>query len=257
MDAFGRAEVNTIKKVVSCQVDRYRDAYGYKAQDHPRQGIMAASTNKDDWNKDETGARRFWPISCIASADVEYVRAVREQCFVEALAILMLVPLDAKADQRVAAGAAWWVMPDAETRAEQRKRYDADPWLGPISEWLIGRSTTTVNDIAIDCLRLDIADIDRQRQMRVSACLRVLGWQNGGNRRINGRVAKVWTSPGDLYGDGESVATLPECSDLQDQSGIHPSELVGNGCSDLTDNAGEVATEVATHQNDIPFNDLQ
>jgi len=129
MDAFGRAEVNTIKKIVSCQSDRYRPAYGRTAQSFPRQGIMAGSTNKDDWNKDETGARRFWPIAC-KHADIAYVREVRAQCFREALALLQ-------------SGATWWEMPEAETKAEQRKRYDADPWIGSISEWLLGRATTT------------------------------------------------------------------------------------------------------------------
>lgn len=230
MDAFGRAEVNTIKKIVSCQSDRFRPAYGRYAADFPRQGIMAGSTNKDDWNRDETGARRFWPISCKGQANVALVREIREQCFAEALA-------------EFHAGASWWNMPDEETRNEQRKRYDADPWMEVISGWLLGRSAVTVNDIAVDCLRIEFKDIDRARQMRIAGVLRALGWTNGGNKKRAGAVRREWLAPGDLFG-----SDLAKGSDLASESGI-VEKSTGSDGSDLD----KINQEVATLQNDIPF----
>lgn len=194
MDAFSRAEVNTIKKVVSCQSDRYRASYDRRAQDWPRQGIMAGSTNKDDWNRDETGARRFWPIRCTGMADIELARKTRVQCFAEARGAFL-------------AGAKWWDMPEEPTRAEQRKRYDADPWIEPISHWLAGRAQTTVNEIAVECLHIDMRDIDRVRQMRIGSCLRALGWVNTGNKRQGSRVVKLWEPGSDLFGAAQEVAT--------------------------------------------------
>lgn len=213
MDSFNRAEVNTIKKVVSCKSDRFRASYGRHAADHPRQGIMVGSTNRDDWNKDDTGARRFWPIACRGVADIQYVIDNRAQCFAEAVSILFRVPFDATPAQRIAAGAAWWEMPDAETKAEQRKRYDADPWITPISDWLMGQQETSVNDIARVCLEIDVADLDRTRQMRIAGVLRALGWTNNGNQRRSGKVVKIWTPPGDSYGvatSAENVATFDD-----------------------------------------------
>jgi predicted P-loop ATPase len=192
MDSFSRAEVNTIKKVVSCQSDRYRAAYARYAADHPRQGIMAGSTNKDDWNKDETGARRFWPIACRGESDVAYVTEHRAQCFAEALVALR-------------AGEPWWKMPDVETRTEQRKRYDADPWIEPLSHWLTGRTETTVNEIATALLRIEMREVDRTVQMRLAGVLRALGWVNNGNARRSGKVIKVWTPSSDAYGKPEEA----------------------------------------------------
>jgi predicted P-loop ATPase len=180
MDAFSRAEVNRVKQVVTCPSDRFRPsgAHGY-AKDHPRQCVFVGTTNRDDWNKDETGARRFWPIRC-GEINVEGIREVRDLLFAEAVA-------------RFKAGEPWHVMPVEETRREQRKRYDADPWIEPVSSYLIGRDEVTVNDILTDGLRFEFLKIGRHEQMRVATCLRVLGWSNTGNTRRGGKVIKVWT----------------------------------------------------------------
>src|SRR5262249_11330228 len=64
MDAFNGSQINRVKQTITCQSDRYRPAYGRYAKDHLRRCIFVGTTNRDDWNKDETGARRFWPITC-------------------------------------------------------------------------------------------------------------------------------------------------------------------------------------------------
>lgn len=201
MDAFARSEVTRVKQVASCQSDRYRDSYARYASDHPRQCSMAATANKDDWNRDETGARRFWPIACKGAADLDYVHRWRTQLFAEAVRAYLAPGVACEPAKRIAAGSAWWIVPEAEARNEQRKRYDADPWLQPISYWLAGRTEATVNEIAITCLRIEMKDIDKSREMRIAKCLRVLGWQNEGNKRRGGAVVKVWTPGSDQYGE--------------------------------------------------------
>src|SRR5690606_16976269 len=56
MDAFSGAQVETIKGVISNQVDRYRLPYDKHATSNPRQCVFAGTTNRRDWNRDETGA---------------------------------------------------------------------------------------------------------------------------------------------------------------------------------------------------------
>jgi predicted permease len=75
MDAFSRAEVTKVKQVITSPSDRFREPYGRHSKDHPRQCIFAGSTNKDDWNRDETGARRFWPVACLNDIDVAAIQA--------------------------------------------------------------------------------------------------------------------------------------------------------------------------------------
>jgi putative DNA primase/helicase len=230
MDAFNRAEVNTIKKVISCQSDRYRASYGRYAKDHPRQCVMVGTTNKDDWNRDETGARRFWPIACAGNVKLDLLRATREQLFAEGVA-------------RFRAGEPWWEMPEVETRAEQRKRYDADPWIEPISGWLNGQRKTNVNAIAVECLRLPMGEIDRARQMRIAGVLRALGWVNEGNKKRAGKVVREWSAPGDEY--GTEVATENEVATSNGGSEAKPGSDLFNG--------GEVATQRSLPEDDIPF----
>ncbi len=61
--AFKNAEVEEIKHFMSKCVDEFRPAYGHHVGEFPRQVTFWPTTNKPDFNKDYTGARRFWPIT--------------------------------------------------------------------------------------------------------------------------------------------------------------------------------------------------
>lgn len=181
MDAFSKAEVHTIKRVISCQSDRYRAPYGRRSEDHPRQGVFAGTTNRGDWNRDETGARRFWPVAC-TTVDIDWIREHREQLFAEAVA-------------RYEAGASWWDVPLEDAEREQEARRDADEWEPVIADWLIGRWETTVGDVLAGALGIGPDKWDRQLQMRAAKCLRVLGWAKSDAWR-GGKTVKVWAPEG-------------------------------------------------------------
>ena len=115
-----RAEVGRVKQTITCQSDRFRPSYGRHAVDHPRQCVFIGTVNADDWNRDVTGARRFWPISCQGPANVCWVIDNRDQLFAEAVA-------------RLKAGESWWEMPAEETTEQQDMRYTPDVWEDEIS----------------------------------------------------------------------------------------------------------------------------
>lgn len=162
MGAFSRAEVNHVKQTISCPSDRYRDSYGRHASDHPRTCIFVGTTNRDDWNKDETGARRFWPIECKGEIDLAGIAANRDQLFAEAAA-------------RIKAGERYWEMPSEATSNEQRARYEHDSWTEEIERILKGRTEITTHEILKE-LGIDTARQDRSSQIRVGTTLRFLGW---------------------------------------------------------------------------------
>ncbi|MDE2471708.1 MAG: bifunctional DNA primase/polymerase, partial [Bradyrhizobium sp.] len=83
MHAFSKAEVLRVKGIISCRVDRYRAPYAATVENHPRQSVLACTTNEDQWNRDPTGARRFWPIRC-GKIDLNYLASNRDQLFAEA-----------------------------------------------------------------------------------------------------------------------------------------------------------------------------
>lgn len=177
MDTFSRAEVHTIKRVITCRVDRYRAPYGRRAEDYPRMSVFAGTTNKDDWNRDETGARRFWPVAC-AGVDIAWIERHRTQLFAEAVA-------------RYDRGEPWWDVPDAAARDEQEARRSSDEWEPVIERWLLGRDEVTVGDVLEGALKLPPDKWDKASQMRAATALRVLGWVRTTARR-GGRLVKVW-----------------------------------------------------------------
>jgi predicted P-loop ATPase len=174
MHEFSRAEVAAIKRTISCEVDRYRPPYGRTTQAFPRRGIFAGTTNRDDWQRDETDGRRFWPIK-VGTIDLEYIKANRDQLFAEAVA-------------RVNAGETWWEMPLEATRAAQEARMESDVWQETLEPLLDGVKTTTAKTV-LEMLNLVKAEQqDKASQMRVAKILRRLGfakdegWADGGRR---------------------------------------------------------------------------
>ena len=63
MAATRKAELESIKQFVSKQSDSYRAAYAKRTQEHPRQCAFFGTTNDDEFLRDATGSRRFWPVT--------------------------------------------------------------------------------------------------------------------------------------------------------------------------------------------------
>lgn len=62
MAAARKSEIEALKQFMSKRSDNYRAAYGRRTQEHPRQCAFFGSTNDFEFLRDQTGARRFWPV---------------------------------------------------------------------------------------------------------------------------------------------------------------------------------------------------
>ena len=62
LSAVRKAEVEQIKHFITKREDSFRPAYGRRTERFPRQCIFIASTNNNDFIRDQTGGRRWWPI---------------------------------------------------------------------------------------------------------------------------------------------------------------------------------------------------
>ena len=178
MDSFSRAETTKVKSVISCTNDRYRAPYERAARDHPRQNVFIGTTNRDDYNKDETGFRRGWPIRCTA-IDVDLIKQNRTQLFAEAIA-------------RLKAGEKWWLMPGEETRREQEARYAEDPWAEPVAHYLNGTRETTAADVLTNALGIAVGKQDKLQLGRAVAVMRTLGWRKANRARRHGEIVNLW-----------------------------------------------------------------
>lgn len=187
LDNFGRAEVTAVKRVLSCQSDRFRAPYGRRAEDHPRTCVFAGTTNRSDWNRDETGARRFWPVACTA-VDLEWIRGNRNQLLAEAVT-------------RFDRGESWWDVPADDARREQDARRTHDEWEVPIRRYLEGVPETQVAAVLEHGLGMPPERWGKADQMRVATILRDLKFERK-DTWFDGRKAKVWARSQDEGGGG-------------------------------------------------------
>lgn len=87
LSTMHRSEVNDLKAFVTRTHDKGRLAYAKRVQVFPRQCIFFGSTNDDEYLRDQTGNRRFWPIKCNLEGQIDNRRLAGEvlQVWAEAL----------------------------------------------------------------------------------------------------------------------------------------------------------------------------
>lgn len=64
LSALTKSETEVVKQFLSKTQDIYREAYGKRTNKYPRRCVFFGSTNSEEFLKDVTGNRRFWPVSC-------------------------------------------------------------------------------------------------------------------------------------------------------------------------------------------------
>lgn len=64
LKGMNRAEIASTKEFISRAEDRFRPPYGKRSMAFPRQCVFAGTINDIAYLKDDTGARRFWPVNC-------------------------------------------------------------------------------------------------------------------------------------------------------------------------------------------------
>ena len=180
MSALDKAEASALKAFITRTIERYRPSYGRKEVIEARQCLFIGTTNKTAYLRDETGGRRFWPIT-VGNIDVEAIGRDRDQLFAEAVRLYWQ-------------GFRWWPDSDFERvhiAPEQEARYEPDPWEDEIGAFLIGLHRTTVLQVAREGLRLELSKIGTAEQRRISAALQRLGW---GRAKRSGK-GRWWTPP--------------------------------------------------------------
>lgn len=167
LDAFNKAESTKAKQFFGASKDVFRPSYGRRSISLPRQCVFAGTTNQDEYLKDPTGNRRYWPVDCL-SVDLEGLRAVRDQLWAEAYQLY----LD---------GTPWWPQTDerAMFEAEQDVRFQGDAWEPRIVSWLESNPCESVtSDVLLErALNLDPGHWGKPEQTRVGQVMHRLGWR--------------------------------------------------------------------------------
>jgi predicted P-loop ATPase len=166
LDSLSHSEVARIKAFMSRTTDRFRPPYGMRLVESPRQCVFAGTVNHSTYLRDETGGRRFWPITC-GRIEIEALARDRDQLWAEA-------------KMRFDAGAPWW-LESAElvqlASEEQLQRYEGDPWEEIIGPWLELRSSASISEVLQKCLEKPQSLWTQTDKNRAARCLKALGWE--------------------------------------------------------------------------------
>ena len=180
MDAMSRAETTLLKAFITRQVEQYRPPYGRQLVSVKRSCVFGGTINSAAYLRDDTGARRFWPVRCGATLRLDSLKRDRDQLWAETIV-------------RYQKGEPWWLdAPDLTKAAaeEQEERYSADPWEEPIHRWILSQVEITTADVLSFALQKRADQWTRADEMRVAAILNRLGWKaigrqpKGPRRRI-------------------------------------------------------------------------
>jgi hypothetical protein len=191
LSGMKRAEIQTLKAMLSRRFDRGRLAYDRITSEVPRQCIICGTTNDAEWLKDQTGNRRFWPV--------------RTHCFnVEALA-QNVDQLWAEAAAREASGVSirlperLW--PIAER--EQSRRLTTDPYTDTLGHYLSGYEGKIASEDVWLILDVKPGQRFQEQSRRVGDAMRALGWRrpnSAGLIKIDGKLVVGWVKGKQRWG---------------------------------------------------------
>jgi hypothetical protein len=185
LSGMRRADIEHVKALTSRQVDRGRLAYDRIVSDVPRQCVFFGTTNSDEYLRDLTGNRRFWPVK-VTSINVTGIERDRDQLWAEAVAA-------EKTGCSIRLEPRLWPMAERE----QRERLTIDPYLDELAanlpkipENIVGLRIAASSVWSI----LGIAAGARTQDMnsRMGQAMKALGWKRE-KVSISGRTINGYT----------------------------------------------------------------
>lgn len=186
LSGMRKADVDDLKEFISRQSDRIRLPYGKKIENFPRQCVFIGTTNGDEYLRDTSGNRRFWPVR-VGECHLEKLARDRAQLLAEAKVCFEFgepLYLEDRAERELA-------------MIEQSNRVPHDPWVDVISEFLRKpENAEAFTEFQIQKLFSafgPLAEVKENMQeiKRASNVLREIGYENSRGFRHGFRVS-LW-----------------------------------------------------------------
>lgn len=168
-ETISRADTKKLKAIITMQEDVFRLPYAHSVSTIKRRCVFAMTTNEEHYLKDDTGNRRWLPVTIGENIDINWIKANRNQLFAEAYhrVITLKEPT--------------WEFPKEETERAQAERRTIDPLAEEVSEWYISipseqRDEGVTTKMAFDAVHnknttviLREAKMNRVDEMRIGA----------------------------------------------------------------------------------------
>lgn len=193
LSSLSKRDLDTTKEFISRQTDKIRVPYGKLMQEFPRQGIFIGTTNNDDYLRDPTGNRRFWPVT-VRKVNFKRLRAWRDQLWAEAV-------VRYKEGEKLYIDSTEHPELKRIEKAEQAKRMPQDSHEDAIKDFL-----TTNHPPGFDpnCFRMyDLLEsaitfgvrglkVDKSTETKVGYILKKIGFSCHRDIRIDGKKGNFW-----------------------------------------------------------------
>lgn len=203
---LNHSELNAAKQFITRTSDRFRAAYGRYAEDSPRRCVFFGTTNKDDFLRDETGERRFWPLPInrkMQPEDFETFASEVDQIWAEARAFYELgerlylddAGLEAAAkvlqeryreDDGVEGMVRAFLEKPIPVDWYNREIVDRRAWLATrrdfgagTGEQVMPRTKICAREVWAECYNKDLAYCDNRQMATINKALARLGWVPG------------------------------------------------------------------------------
>ena len=186
LDGMNETQASKIKAMLSCRVDKARLAYAKLTTDRPRQFVLFGSTNDKAFLRDDSGNRRFWPVS-VGECDLDALREDRDQLWAEAAA-------------RLDSGESYDLPPElypaiGEVQAEAVIEH---PWKEKLEDMLQGRSGKVLIEVLWSYLNIKEDRQNKYAAGQLRTYMELLGWHKtkrsycGKKRHCYANARKCW-----------------------------------------------------------------
>jgi hypothetical protein len=179
---MGRREQESLKQYFSTQIDRIRLPYGRTDIEIPRRVVFGMTANGNDFLKDPTGSRRYWPVTTTA-VDIGRLKSVIEQVWAEAVYVYKEDPVKQFL---------WWLTPEEDKMREEAaiEYTQEDPYVEAVLA-VAARNNGHFTTREVMCF----LDIKAERQLAmarpISQSIRAQGYKSI-TKRVDGVVTRVW-----------------------------------------------------------------
>jgi putative DNA primase/helicase len=164
----------SVLSFVSRSSDRFRFSYARRVLPYPRQCVFAATTNSATYIRGESGDRRFWPVKCGPSIDLDALARDRDQIWAYHVHLYF-------------AGVKWHVNETQDPafvadHAEQiKERREIDPWTDDVLDFVDNsfnymKDFLSTTEILKNCIKMPPDRMSKMDTMRIASILTLAGW---------------------------------------------------------------------------------